>query len=449
MIEIQKGLDLPIEGEPVQELRASPKVTNVAVLGPDFHGMKPTMAVQEGDRVVVGQELFSDKKNPGVVFTSPGSGKVTHIHRGERRTLMSVVIHLDEREEFRTFQKYEPSALAQLSRDEIRSQLLTSGQWVALRTRPFSKVPAPDSVPAAIFVNAMDSNPLAPYPNMLISREAKAFEYGLTLLSKLTDGKLYLCQDSLLDIRISGIPNLSPQIFGGPHPCGLAGTHIHFLEPVSLKKTVWTIGYQDVIAIGKLFTEGKLWVDRVISLAGPLVREPSLIQARLGASVEELSQGCVDASVCRLISGSVLSGRHASGELGYLGRFAQQISVLKEGTERVFLGWQRPGLDKFSVKRVFASKMIPGGIRFPFTTSREGSFRAMVPVGAYEQVMPMDTEPTFLLRALLTQDTDLAVSLGVLDLDEEDLGLCTFVCPGKISYGPLLRRLLTTIEREG
>ena len=449
MIKINKGLDLPIEGVPIQELRTNPKVNTVAVIGPDFHGLKPTMAVGLGDQVVVGQELFSDKKNPGVTYTSPGAGEVIAVNRGDRRALQSVVIKLSDQEEYRSFKSYGSADLAGLRRDDVQSQLIESGQWVSLRTRPFSKAPAPGSAPAAIFVNAMDSNPLSPAPDPIISYYQEDFADGLRVLSTLTDGSLYLCQDRFLRARLPSIKNLRAQVFGGVHPCGLSGTHIHFLEPVSLKKMVWTIHYQDVIAIGKLFTTGKLWVDRIISLGGPAVTEPALIKARLGGSVSDLTRGQIQPTDHRIISGSVFAGRHATGPLAFLDRFSLQISVLAEGRERVFLGWQKPGFDKFSVKKIFASALIPGGIRFPFTTSTEGSARAMVPVGSYEQVVPIDTEPTFLLRALLTQDTDQAADLGALELDEEDLGLCTFVCPGKAEYGPLLRNVLTTIEREG
>ena len=449
MIEIKKGLDLPIEGSPRQELGESPRIRTVAVIGGDYHGMKPTMAVSEGDRVVIGQELFSDKKNPGVIFTSPGAGEVISVNRGDKRVLQSVVIRLDDSEESKDFDLCPGDQLGTLSAEKIETQLIESGLWVSLKTRPYSKAPSPGSRPAAIFVNALDSNPLAAYPNYVINLYKRDFEHGLQVLSKLTQGKLYLCKDSYLKHDFKGASNLQEEVFGGVHPYGLSGTHIHYLEPVSANKTVWSVNYQDVIAIGKLFTEGKLWVERIISLAGPKVKDPALMKVRLGASTEDLTAGRLLPGDLRVVSGSVLSGRHAVGPYAYLDRFALQVSVLEEGRKRVFLGWQRPGFDKFSVKNVFAAKMIPGGTRFPFSTSTEGSERAMVPVGSYEKVMPIDTEPTFLLRSILTQDGDQAILLGALEMDEEDLGLCSFVCPGKVEYGPLLRKLLTVIEREG
>ena len=245
---------------------------------------------------------------------------------------------------------------------------------------------------------------------------------------------------------------IEPEEFAGPHPAGLPGTHIHFLDPVSMDKTVWHINYQDVIAIGKLFDTGRLFVERIISLAGPVVNEPRLLRTRLGASVDDL----VNEQLCevdrRVISGSVLSGRKAAGVFGYLGRYHNQVSAVAEGHEREFMGWQMPGFNKFSVKNTFASSiysLINPNKRFNMTTNTGGSKRAMVPIGSYEKVMPLDILPTFLLRALLTSDTDQAQALGCLELNEDDLALCTFVCPGKMEYGPLLRQCLDTIEREG
>jgi len=304
-------------------------------------------------------------------------------------------------------------------------------------------------VPHSIFVTAIDTNPLAPPPEVVLSEEPRAFTQGLQVLQTLTNGSLYLCKAPGTNLPGCELDFVTVEEFSGPHPAGLAGTHIHFLDPVSEKKTVWTINYQDVIAVGKLFATGKLSTERVVSIAGPVVKNPKLVRTVLGANLQDLTEGNLEEGENRLISGSALSGRTGTGPFAYLGRYALQVTALKEGNHRDFLGWMGPGFDKFSVVPVFASSWFGQGKRFSFTTSTEGSKRAMIPIGTYEKVMPLDILPTFLLRALITEDTEQAKELGCLELDEEDLSLCTFVCPGKYNYGSLLRDSLTKIEIEG
>ncbi len=443
-IVIKKGLDLPIAGAPKQEIEDGPAIGKVAVLGVDSMDLRPTMAVSEGDSVKKGQLLFEDKKTPGVRYTSPASGKVIGVHRGTKRALLSVVIEIAGDEEER-FEQHVGTAPDQLSRQQVRDTLVESGLWAALRTRPYSKVPMPASAPHSIFVTAMDTNPLAADPQAVLRESEDDFARGLTLLGKLTEGPVYVCKAPGVSIAAAEAQVVE---FAGPHPAGLPGTHIHFLDPVGAAKTVWHIGYQDVVACGKLFATGSLWTERVVALGGPQVEQPRLLRTRQGACLSELTAGQLQPGENRVIAGSVLAGRVAAGPLDFLGRYHAQVSVLAEGREREFLGWQKPGVDKFSIKNVFASKLLPSQL-FGFTTSTEGSDRAMVPIGSYEQVMPLDILATLLLRALIVEDTDRAQALGCLELDEEDLGLCTFACPGKHEYGPILRRNLARIEREG
>ncbi|HEA3300170.1 Na(+)-translocating NADH-quinone reductase subunit A [Pasteurella multocida] len=446
MITIKKGLNLPISGSPEQVIRDGNAITEVALLGEEYVGMRPSMKVREGDVVKKGQVLFEDKKNPGVVFTAPASGTVTAIHRGAKRVLQSVVIKIEGNEQI-TFEKYTTEQLNQLTSEQVRQNLQTSGLWTALRTRPFSKVPAVDATPVSIFVNAMDTNPLCADPQVIVQQSAQAFEAGLTVLSRLHEGKVYLCKAANASIPSPSIANLDVKEFTGPHPAGLSGTHIHFIDPVSATKFVWYINYQDVIAVGKLFTTGELDVSRVVSLAGPQVKNPRLVRTVLGANLSQLTANEVKDGENRVISGSVLSGAKAAGPVDYLGRYALQVSVLEEGREKEFLGWIMPGANKYSLSRTvlghFSKKL------FNFTTALNDGERAMVPIGAYERVMPLDIIPTLLLRDLAAGDTDSAQALGCLELDEEDLALCTFVCPGKNEYGPLLRQALDKIEKEG
>lgn len=449
MTTIKRGLDLPILGSPEQRIELARPVRRVALLGQDFIGMKPTMLVAPGDRVRQGQPVFEDKKTPGVIFTAPASGTVAEVVRGAKRKFISLVIEVegDERVEFAETRGQTPESLG---RERLTGLLCNSGLWTSLKTRPFGKTPRPGSVPHSIFVTAIDTNPLAADPVVVLSESRDNFSLGLVALAQLTDGKVFVCKGEQSAIPTASAPRVETATFAGPHPAGLPGTHIHFLDPVGPHKTVWYIGYQDVVAIGSLLTSGTTDTRRVISLAGPEVRQPRLLETRLGANISELLEDELvsDAALVRPISGSILCGRTARPPVDFLGRFHQQVSVLLEGNQREFLGWQMPGFDKFSTTRIYASA-VSQNKRFALTTSTGGSERAMVPLGTYEKVMPLDILPTQLLRALIVRDTEQAQQLGALELEEEDLALCTFVCPGKYEYGSLLRDNLTTIEREG
>jgi Na+-transporting NADH:ubiquinone oxidoreductase subunit A len=447
MITIKKGLDVPISGAPPQQISTGKAVKTVAVIGPDYIGMKPTMAVREGDKVALGQTLFEDKKTPGVIYTAPAAGTVTAINRGDKRALLSVVIEIDENGEQNTFTSYSQNELGSIDREAVVKQLVDSGQWVAFRSRPFSKVPAIDSAPVAIFLTATDTNPLAVDPAMVIAEYNSDFQAGVEVLTNLTEGKVFVCTGDA-DVAVPGHERVQLEKFTGVHPAGNAGTHIHHLRPASLEKMVWTIGYQEVIAIGSLFTTGKIWCERVISIGGPQVKEPKIIKTRLGANLDELTEGELKEGDNRVVSGSILNGRKADGALAFLGRYHNQVSVLEEGTERPMLHYCVLGKNRFSALPIYISNLL-GRKSWDFTTTTNGSERAMVPVGAYEKVMPLDILPTQLLRSLIVGDTAMAQQLGALELDEEDLALCTFVCPGKYEYGPILRDNLDRIEREG
>ena len=456
MKKIRCGLDLPVSGAPEQVIHDGPAARSVAVTGFDYHGMKPTMAVKEGDRVKLGQLLFTDKKNAGVKYTAPATGTVSAINRGERRVLQSVVIDVEgENEGEITFSQYDVAELGSLDRTKVVENLVESGQWQALRTRPYSKVPALEAVPSSIFVTAMDTNPLAADPAVVIAERKEDFVNGLKVLTNLSGGKVHLCTAPEADLfggqwPGADVPGVEAHNFVGPHPAGLVGTHIHLVDPVGANhsKFVWTIGYQDVIVYGALFTTGQIDTRRVVAVAGPQVEGPCLLRTRLGANTDELIAGRVKEADNRVISGSVLSGRKAAGAFTYLGRYHNQISVIEEGAIREAARYLSPGVNRHSAMPIYLSTFNKKKT-FNLTANVNGSERAMVPLGQYEQVMPLDVLPTQLLRALIVGDTDVAQKLGCLELDEEDLALCTYVCVGKYEYGPILRNNLTRIEKEG
>jgi Na+-transporting NADH:ubiquinone oxidoreductase subunit A len=449
MIRVKRGLDIPVAGRPEQRIHPGAPVRTVGVLGQDYGAYKrlPTLLVEEGDRVRLGQPLVRGKHLTGVTTTAPGSGVIEYIERGARRFLQTIAIRLEGDEE-ETFNAWPADELAGLNAAQVRENLLASGLWLSFRTRPYSLVANPETEPHAIFVTAMDTNPLAADPAVIIADAPVDFSNGLTVISRLSPGKVFVCKAAGSAVPVPSTAAVSVQEFSGPHPAGLAGTHIHFLAPVDGKRIVWHLNYQDVIAIGRLFTTGRLPTERVIALGGPQVFNPRLIRTRLGANICDLVRDELRTGESRLISGSILSGHHAAGTTAFLGRFHLQVSVLGEGRRRELLGWMAPGLNKFSASRAFVSGLLPGR-EFNLTTSRNGSARAMVPTGAYERVMPLDILPTQLLRALVVKDTDTARALGCLELDEEDLALCTFVDTGKYDFGPILRENLRQIMKEG
>ena len=450
MIKIKKGLNIPIHGLPAGDIIDSKKSRSVGILGSDYVGMKPTMLVEEGERVKLGQALFEDKKNPGVIFTSPAGGKVEAINRGERRVLQSVVIEVDQNEEVVKFKSFSENDLSNSSSKDVRAQLIASGMWTSFRTRPYSKVPGVETSPANIFISAIDTQPLSADPENIIKLHKEDFLFGLSVIKKLEDCPIHLSLGENSELDLSKDDQLRLHSFSGPHPAGLVGTQMHFISPATLTNINWTIGYQDVIAIGQLFQTGLINVERVISLGGPQVSNPCFLKTRLGACTDELTAGELTHRENRIISGSVISGREAIGPYAYLGRYHNQISVISEpnSKDRDFMNWLTPGPRKFSKIPLFLSALFPKKI-FKFKALMNGSDRPIVPIGIYEEVLPQNFLPTVLLRNVVLMDTEKIQALGGLELDEEDLSLCSFVCPGKYDFGSLLRAGLTKIELEG
>ncbi|MEM9050081.1 MAG: Na(+)-translocating NADH-quinone reductase subunit A [Pseudomonadota bacterium] len=442
---LRKGLNVPILGAPKPGVEPGPAVRTVGLLGADYLGLKPRLSVAEGDLVGPGMPIFNDKDLPSVQVVSPVSGRVRAINRGARRVLASVEIDvLEDGPEAVDFSGLGDAETA----DGLVERLCAAGLWTAFRTRPYSRVPQPETRPAAIYVAAMDTEPLAADPDPIIRADAEAFRGGLNAVARLSEGKTYLCQGEGDPLPGSDLPGVEPVAFAGPHPAGLAGTHIHFLEPPGAAKIVWTIGYGDVIAIGKLLQTGRVDASCVIALSGPACLKPRLVRTIAGASMRDLTETDRPRDIpLRLISGSVLSGRAGEGNSAYLGRYARQITLIEEDRAQIPLGWIRPMPGKYAVQPVLGSAWRRK--LFPLTSNLNGGRRAMVPLGTFEELMPQDYLPTQLLRALLVMDTDQAQALGALELDEEDLALVGFACPAKYEYGTALRDCLTRIEKEG
>ncbi|MDH4262534.1 MAG: Na(+)-translocating NADH-quinone reductase subunit A [Spirochaetia bacterium] len=465
-IKIKKGLDLQIDGAPELPVQQA-DVRRVALLGDDYPMLKPSIVVSVGDTVKIGQVLFFDREHSEIKFTSPGAGQVVEINRGEKRRFESIVIALSEQDAKRSadsevvFAKYDQNKLKLLSKNEIIKNLLISGLWTSLRNRPFGTIADPSSdtlnQPNSIFITAVDSNPHSVPPSMFIDEHKEDFETGAYVISKLTSGKTWLVKREGMKL-----PEFSMRLFensdnrlvhvdvSGPHPSGNVGTHIHFLDPVGPHKNVWYINYQDVIAVGHLFIAGKLLTERLVSVSGPACLNSAFVKTRLGASIDDLVAGRKKSGEqvgeIRQVSGSLMSGSIAAGSMAYLGRYHHQISLIEEGRKRKLFGWLSFGFNKFSAKNIYVSNFIKPK-SYEFNTSTNGSSRAMVPIEIYEKVMPLDIHPVFLLRSILMGDIEHSEELGVLELEEEDLALCTFVSPGKDDFGYLLRTMLNRIRK--
>lgn len=440
MFKIKKGLDLPIGGRPSDSVVDMTAVRMVGITGDDFIGLKPSILVREGDSVKKGQPVITDRKNPTFLCTAPVSGVVKSIRRGAKRKFLSLVIERTDGEAVR-FATFDP---AQADREQILALLRESGILAYFCRRPFDVPVHAGEVPEAVFVNCMDTRPLAPNMALVLRGNEEYFYKGLAAVAKLS-GKTYVCSDGTLGLK--DVEGVTQEFFSGKHPAGLTGTHVHLLRSASLHKVVWTTDMQTVIDIGYLLTRGELNEERVVAIAGPMVKEPCHVRTVKGAEISELTKDRLKDGEVRVINGSVLYG-YTCGEGSFLSSRFGQITAINEQTDRPFMGWLMPGGGMFSVKNIFLSKMT-GEKHINFDTSLNGSERPMVPVGTYEKVMPLDILPTHLLRALIVKDYETAEKLGCLELAEEDLSLCTYVCPGKTDYAPILRSALTEIEKEG
>ncbi|MGD9639529.1 MAG: NADH:ubiquinone reductase (Na(+)-transporting) subunit A [Alphaproteobacteria bacterium] len=419
MFKMSKGLDLSLKGKPELKVYESNHINSVAILGADYIGLKPKLIVEEGDNIKLGDPLFYDKNNEKVLFTAPASGKVRAINRGEKRALESIVIDIEENQEEKIFESFSFLSSRIPSREVVINNLLASGLWTSFRARPFGKIPNPQDKPAAIFVNAMDTNPLALDVSVIIDENKDEFVAGVKVLKILADCELYICYQNgavLPEVDNDGITYAS---FKGKHPAGLSGTHIHFLKPASINRSVWYLSANDVILFGKLFLTGKIPTSKIIALSGSMVKKPRLLKTRIGASIKDITDFELKDGEIRIISGSVLSGHIAKDNLAYLGKYHQQITAIPEGKNK------------------------------EVSTLMNGCHTAIVPFDIFDRLSPLDILPIPLLKSLAVLDTENSQALGALELEEEDVALFSYACPGKNNYGRLLRKTLEKIEKEG
>ena len=449
---IKKGMDLRLLGAPAGTIADVNRPETIEAYPVEYPGVKPRLAVAEGDRVRRGSPLFDDKRNEAFVVRAPAAGRVETIVYGPRRVIERIVIATTD-DQAESFPRHDLAAVRKLSREDALNHLLATGYLALVRQRPFSRMADAGARPKSIFVNAMSTGPFETDAGAAIQGHEEAFQVGLSLLSRLTEGRVHLVlpggrdglSAALTQARDAEIHRVS-----GPLPAGNPGVHIHHLDPIRPGEVVWTVRAADLVQIGRLFVDGQLPRDRVVSLAGPGVREAGRQHYRvpLGAPLAALLDGTLVDGETRLINGSVLSGGllHPDRHLPF---HCNGLTVIREDRDRRLLGWLAPGRDRFSASPLFASTWLNRRGQWDLGSNRNGSRRAMVLTGLYDKYLPMNIMVDYLVRAVLAGDTEEAVQLGLLELDPEDVALCAFACPSKVDLVGIIRKGLALVEEEG
>ena len=444
-IKLKKGFDIRIKGAAEKIIATASQPEKFGVKPVDFPGLTPKLNVKPGDKVQAGTPLFHDKLHPEIVFTSPVSGTVLSVERGERRKMLEVVVERNGSESI-DFGKADPAVM---TRAEITEKLLASGLWPAVRQRPYHVIAKPGDVPKSIFISGFDSAPLAPDYNFIMDNSsARAFQTGINALAKMTGGKVHLVLNGSTASShvLTGTSGVEISTFSGPHPAGNTGVHIHHIDPVNKGEKVWYVNLQDVVAIGNLFIEGIYRPERIIALTGSEVVKPQYYKTLSGSSVDPLVTGNVTQGNLRYISGNVLTGTKIPAD-GYLGYYDSQVTVIPEGNHYEFFGWVMPGAKKFSFYSIFLSKLLPAK-DYKLDTNLHGGERAFVLTGQYEKVVPMDIYPMQLFKAILAEDIDAMENLGIYEVAEEDFALCEYICPSKIEIQSIVRKGIDLMMKE-
>jgi len=450
---LKKGYEVKLAGKSEKVFGDAQKSKLYASQPLDYIGLKPRLMVEEGADVKIGSPLYYDKQRPEIKFVSPASGKVVQINHGERRAIIEVVIESDHKNEKIDFGKYSVGDLDKLAVDDVRKQLLDSGLWPVIRQRPFSKIANPGAVPRDIFICVMDTAPLAADPEFLVENEDENFQAGIKILKKLTEGKIFLTVDGSRENHVSAIENVQDveiHSFEGKHPAGNVSVHIHHIAPIKVGDIVWYLYAPDVVLIGKLFLTGVYPVERIVAVAGSSVKAEArkYYKSRIGTKVQTLAkEGDLVDENGRYISGNVMSGRRLT-ENGYLGFYDRTLTVIPDSRKRVLFGWLTPGLKDESFSRLFLSKLFPSK-EYIKDTRIHGGKRAFFQTGEYEKVLPMDTFPSHLVKSIMAEDIEDMLALGLLEVDEEDFALCSYICPSKIHFGSYIRQGLDVLEKEG
>ena len=444
VVKISKGLDINLKGAPVAEFTSVAPAKFYALMPSDFTRVTPKILVKPEDKVKAGDPLFFDKENPELQFVSPVSGTVVAVNRGERRRVLSVVVESDGKFES---VEYKAKDVLSLSSDEVKADLLKAGLFAFIRQRPYDVIAVPGDTPRAIYVSAFDSKPLAVDFEIALKGNEEDFQTGLDALSRIAPVHLGLCacqKSAALNVA----KNVTTTIFKGPHPAGNVGVQINKTAPVNKGETVWTIGAEEVIFIGRLFNRGKIDFTRTVALVGSEVKNPSYSKMVLGAQITGLLNGRLeDKYELRIIDGNVLTGKKTNAD-GYLGAFSNEITVIPEimgGAE--MLGWIAPRFSMFSTSRSYFSWLMPSR-KYTVDARIKGGERHMIMSNEYDKVFPMDIYPEYLIKAIITGNIDKMEQLGVYEVAPEDFALCEFVDSSKLELQRIVREGLDKLRAE-
>jgi Na+-transporting NADH:ubiquinone oxidoreductase subunit A len=446
VIKIKRGLNIPLKGAAEKIMVKAEMADTYAVKPIDFQGIRPKLVAKPGAKVKAGTPIFFDKFQPDVQFTSPVSGEVIDVVRGERRKILEVVVKADNQQKYEEFKKGDPT---NMPKETIIEQLQKSGLWASIRQRPYNIIARATETPRDIFISAFDSAPLAPDMDFIMQDEKKLFQTGIDALAKLTDGTVHLGVNAAYPPAAAFAEAKGVQIhaFKGPHPAGNVGIQLNKIAPINKGEVVWTIKPHHVVAIGRLFEQGIYDVSKIVAVTGSEVKTPRYYKLIDGTSIAPLIKDNIKTTdKHRYISGNVLTGKRISSD-GYLSFFDNQITVIPEGDEYEFLGWAAPGINKYSAGRTFLSAFLPKR-RHRLNTNLHGGERAYVVTGEYEKVCPMDIYPQQLIKAIMIEDIDLMEQLGIYEVVEEDFALCEYVCTSKIEVQKILRQGLDLMHKE-
>lgn len=444
VIKIKKGLDIQIAGQADKVFGQAELPELFAVKPTDFHGVVPKMAAKVGDKVKAGTVLFFDKYRPEIKFVSPISGELAAVNRGERRKILEVVVKSDGADEK---EQFDTANAADLSKEQIVEKLQAAGLWPFIRKRPYDVIADANETPKAFFISGFDSAPLAPDMDFILSGQESAMQAGIDVIKQLCDNVHIGVRNDAASKVFNGLKGVTVHAFSGPHPAGNVGVQIHHTMPVNKGEVVWVAQPQEIVAIGKLFTEGIYDADRIVVLAGSEVEKKGYYRTKLGASISTLVKNNVKSDdSLRYISGNVLTGKQIE-EDGYLGTYHSQVTVIPEGDYYEFMGWAMPGFGKFSLSHSFFSWMCKKK-EYRLDANMHGGLRSFVVSGQYDKVLPMDILPEFLFRAILVEDIDKMEQLGIYELAEEDIALCEFVCTSKQPLQATLRKGIDLMIKE-
>ncbi len=444
-IKIKKGLTIRLKGEADKTLSNAPRSRTFAFRPSDFHLITPKMVVKEGEKIQAGDTVFYSKANEAIKFVSPVSGTLSEIERGAKRVITKITIEGDQQDSFKDFGIINPDSMRP---EDLKAHLLASGCWPFIKQRPYDVIADPDTMPKAIFVSGINTAPLAADLDFTLKGKEKELQAALTALSKLTDGSVHLTIGAAGVSPFAQMKDVVMHTIKGPHPAGNVGTQIAKIDPVNKGETVWTVAAQDLVIIGELLLTGKFNAERIIALAGSSVKTPKYYRTRIGSEVSTfLYDSGMDEENVRVISGNVLTGKQISPKQ-HLGYYDNSVTVIPEGDDYEFFGWNKPVFNKISPSRALTFSWLFPKKKYELDTNTNGEHRAFVVTGNYEEVFPLDIYPLQILKACMVQDLDAMEALGMYEVAPEDFALTEFICVSKQPHQEIIRQGLDLMYKE-